>query len=236
MQNTSNGILDGNAGDLQAPALVAAAGSTGLAADAGHVHPNTGLWFGPSVTVKSGGYILGETGIATSATLGNGSLRVSPLLLTRQITISAIGADFTVAGDAASVFRMAIYGDDGTCYPGALLLDGGSISTGTGNAGTVATGGTPGTYMNTGITALTLVPGIYWTGGTVQGVTVTQPTMRIATWGQGLVTATNAQPSSGGQAFGFSVTGVTGSLPGSFTVFASSGSASSLPRIILKMQ
>lgn len=36
-------IIDGTAGDIQALAASAAAGSVGKAADAGHVHPNTGL-------------------------------------------------------------------------------------------------------------------------------------------------------------------------------------------------
>lgn len=234
--NTSNGNLDGNAADIQPLALVPSAGATGLGADAGHVHPNAGVWSGPTFTTKSGGYILSEFNSGTSVTLGNGSLRVCPFLVTKAFTISAIGTEFTVAGDAASLFLMTIYGDDGNCYPGSLVLNGGSISTGSGNAGTVVTGGTPGVYMNTGITATLLEPGIYWAGGAVQGVTVTQPTMRTSLWNFAVNTAVNAQPGAGGSAFGYSASGVTGAPPASFTVFASAGAANSFARIILKQQ
>lgn len=236
MQNTAIGNIDGNAADITPLALVPKAGATGLAADAGHVHPNTLVWAGPACTVKSGAYILSDVSIGTSGSLGNGTLRLCPFLLTSTVTFTQIGSEFTAAGDAASLFLMLIYADDGTGYPGSLWLNGGSISTGAGNAGTVATGGTPGVYMNTGLTATVFPPGIYWAGGVVQGVTVTQPTMRVAFWTTAFKLAVNVTPGAGGSSFGYSATGVTGTPPAAFTAFGSSGGSSSVGRIILKQQ
>lgn len=188
----------------------------------------------PSFTTKSGGYIQGQLSVSTTVTSGNGTMRLVPFIVTQACTIVAIGSEFTVAGDAASVFRMVVYADDGTAYPGALLLDGGSISTGTGNAGTVATGGTPGVYMNTGITPLALAPGMYWAGGALQGVTVTQPTMRTALWFP-FAAAPNAVPVTGGSNIGYAQTSVTGTPPSSFGAWPNSASGN-CPRIVFKLQ
>lgn len=189
------------------------------------------LWF----TNKSGVYVQGQASLGTSSTLGNGSLRLSPLIVAQSFSIAAIGAEFTVAGDANSIFHIGIFGDDGTCYPGALLLDAGSISTGTGNAGTVATGGTPGVYLITLGTPLAIAPGIYWLGGAVQGVTTTQPTIRTALFGTQFSGAQNGVPGAGAGENGYSQASVTGAMPSSFAVFASSSSAGSIPRIVFKI-
>lgn len=119
---------------------------------------------------------------STSNTLTNSQLRLSPFVVPKSLSITKIGAEFTVAGDAASVFRIGIYADDNNGVPtGAAALDAGSISTGTGNAGTVATGGTPGVYEIT--VSKTLTAGLYWVGGAVQGAATTQPTMRVVSPG-----------------------------------------------------
>lgn len=185
--------------------------------------------------VKANAYLFGNASVSTSATLGNGSLRLTPLYLAVPVTVTAIGAEFTVAGDAASLFRMSIYADDGTFYPGALTLDGGSISTGSGNAGTVSTGGTPGVYMNTGISATTLAAGAYWLGGAVQGVTGTQPTMRTGYFMPDMMAALTTVPSAGSNNVGYTQASVTGAPPSNFATFASASSAGSVPRIVIKI-
>lgn len=119
---------------------------------------------------------------ATSNALTADRARTSAWLITAPLTIATLTAEFTAAGDANSVFRIGIWNDDGFGRPGTLLLDAGSISTGTGNAGTVATGGTPGEYEVTA--SLTIPPGLYHVGGAVQGVTTTQPTMRLIAFAQ----------------------------------------------------
>ncbi len=108
------------------------------------------------------------TASSTSNALGNGAVRVNPWIVTAPITVIRLFAEFTVAGDAASVYRIGIWNHDpATGKPSSLVLD----------AGTISTGGTPGVYEITVSQALSA--GVYYLGGAVQGVTTTQPTMRI---------------------------------------------------------
>jgi hypothetical protein len=77
-------------------------------------------------------------------------------------------ADYPIRG------RSTVYADNGYGLPTSTpVIDPGSISTGTGNAGTVSTGGTPDLY-DIPITAR-LQPGVYWAGGVIEGVSSTQP-------------------------------------------------------------
>lgn len=116
---------------------------------------------------------------STGSNLGNGNARVSAWMVVTSVTIIRLFAEFTAAGEANSVFRIGIWNDDGTNRPGTLALDAGTISTGSGNAGTVATGGTPGVYEITVSKALS--PGLYWVGGAVQAAPSSQPTIRTTT-------------------------------------------------------
>lgn len=184
------------------------------------------------LTRKSGLYIWGQLSTTTAAALGNGALRAMPFFSDLPISLVGIGAEFTVAGDAASVFRTAIFNDDGSGYPGALLKDGGSISTGSGNAGSVATGGTPGAYVNT-IAQLDLPAGLYWVAGVLQGVTSTQPTMRVSRF-MPFVGGNTVLPTGGTDIFGYTHAGVTGALPSQFNALANN-TTSTPPRIILKL-
>lgn len=161
-----------------------------------------------------GYYYQGQTNLTTSATFGNGTLRLSPVFIDIPCTIEDLFIDFTVAGDAPSVYVPCLYADNGSMYPGALLASGPAISTGTGNAGTVATGGTPGVYATT--ISQTVTPGWYWVGGVVQGVTSVQPTLREGAFGAPAV-GSNSLPSAGAQQFGYSQSSVTGTLPSTFT-------------------
>jgi hypothetical protein len=190
---------------------------------------------GPSFTTKSGAYVQGQQGVGTNAALGNGTLRLAPFTVARACTIAAIGSEFTAAGDAGSLLLMCVYSDDGTGYPSSLLLNGGSISTGTGNAGTITTGGTPGVYMNASITAQPLPPGMYWAGAVIQGVSVTQPTIRTGSFTGAFMPALNAVPAAGATALGYSQGSVTGALPATFVAFLS-GVAGAVPRIVFKLQ
>lgn len=114
---------------------------------------------------------------STSSTLTNGTVRVAPWVVVSDVTITRLFVEFTVAGDANSVFRVGIWNHSpSTGKPSTLVLDAGTISTGTGNAGDVATGGVAGVYELTVSQALTA--GAYFIGGVVQGVSSTQPTMR----------------------------------------------------------
>lgn len=116
---------------------------------------------------RSGLYYLTTPHSATSTanTLGNGTGRFSPWRVQRATNFAKIGAEVTAAGEAGSLVRIGIYADDGTGYPGALILDAGTIA---GDSATVQE-----------ITvAFTLLPGLYWVGAIVQNVVTTQPTLR----------------------------------------------------------
>lgn len=144
----------------------------------------------------------------TSATHGVATLRLSPWVVTRTCTIDRVGAEVTSAGDAASKVRLGIYADNGNAYPGALLLDAGQIN------------GDSATVQEITISALTLPPGLYWVGGAVQAVTVTQPTLRIgANWHAPVpLSAGTSAPSSANAIVGNQQASITGALPPTFTV------------------
>ena len=180
----------------------------------------------------SGNYYLcnSPSGSSTNGALGNGTLRLGGWLVTTPVTITRLFTDFTVAGEANSVFRIGIFADDGSGRAGALVLDAGTISTGTGNAGTVATGGTPGVYELT--VSITLQPGLYWVGGAVQGAPTTQPTMRTVSnpLSPGGPMGTTL-PAAGGSHGGYIATGVTGALAS----LSAPGFSGSAPRIGFKV-
>lgn len=141
----------------------------------------------PGAYVPGGHYFFNSPGgNSTSSGLTADRARTSAALIITSVDIEALTAEFTVAGDAASVFRVCIWADDGFGRPGELVIDAGTISTGTGDAGDVATGGTPGHYSID--VTLTLEPGLYHVGGIVQGVSSTQPTMRLVDYRQAIHT------------------------------------------------
>lgn len=178
-------------------------------------------------------YCFSMNGVSTSAGLGNGTLRLSIWIVTTPVTISKMFAEFTAAGDANSVLRLGVFSDNGNSQPGALVLDAGTISTGSGNAGNITTGGTPGVYEIALGSPLTLQPGIYWAGGVVQGVTTTQPTIRTAGGAQPIPGGPlgTSLPSAGASTPSMAVSGVTGALAN----ISSPGPAGSGPRVGFKV-
>jgi hypothetical protein len=178
----------------------------------------------------SGNYYFcnGASSSATSAVLGNSTVRTAIWVVTAPLSITRILAEFTVAGEANSVFRIGIWADNGAGAPSALILDAGTISTGSGNAGGVATGGTPGVYEIT--VAATLQPGIYHVGGAVQGAPTTQPTMRTLNVGsfQDHIPLGTSKPNAGSNFNGYA----QGSVAGAFGSYTPAGAnTSSVVRI-----
>ena len=127
-----------------------------------------------------------------------------PFLVRKSFTADRISGFLNTNGAANSVWRLGIYNDDGSAYPGSLLLD----------AGTVAvSAGAPSTKEITISQALT--PGLYWLAYVAQ----------VAASGQvAAVVSTNAMlhfMTSGttvsGNGAGYSESGVSGALPANFT-------------------
>jgi hypothetical protein len=83
---------------------------------------------GLQIASLSGTYsLLGEGPGTPSANLAVGSLRLAPMYTPRPLVLAGIGVNITVAGEAGSHFRPAIYRDSGDIYPGALVLDPGTV-------------------------------------------------------------------------------------------------------------
>lgn len=186
---------------------------------------------------KSGAYssIHGTNNLGTIATLGNGTLRLNPFHVYDTVTFSRIGCEVTSAGDAAATYTICAYSDLGpnTRYPGALLFD----SSATGSASTILAngliGGASATVQEITVN-WTFPPGLYWIGGVLQGVTVTQPTFRaLGAFGFAIHLGTTI-PSAGQVPNSITQSGVTGALPGNFTsTLTSSGTA--IPRLFGKV-
>lgn len=174
-----------------------------------------------SAPFQSGRYYFAPnaTLAATSATLGNGSLRVMPFYLPNAVTLSRIGAEVTAAGDAGSTIRLGIYADDGTGRPGNRVIDAGTIAADSATVQEI-------------VIALALAAGIYWIGGAVQGVTVTQPTVRTSSTMVLGVDAGTVIPAAGNTDAAMIVGGVTAALPASFGAAAPAGSS---PRCFVKV-
>lgn len=137
-------------------------------------------------------------------------LRCVPIWIPGSIAFSEIGVVLTTVGSANSKIRLGIYGDDGSgAYPGALILD----------AGTVATIATPGAKAIA--ISQTLTQGWYWLGAAVQGAA----TPTVAEYRCYSNAFPNVGMNSGnktGETFGVPIccyyqAGVTAALPSNFT-------------------
>lgn len=168
-------------------------------------------------------YYFAQTGTLGTASLGNQNLRVSMWVVTASVTISKFNAEFTVAGESGSVFRIGVWASDGLGgMPSTLVCD----------AGTIATDGSPGVVEVTLGSPLTITPGVYWIGGAVQAAASSQPTMRTITPptfpGGPYTTST---PTAAANALGY----LKASVSGAFGAFTSPGTSSSVPRIGFKV-
>lgn len=157
------------------------------------------------------------TSTGASATLGNGTLRLTPWFVPNAIALTKIGAEVTSAS-ASTLFRLGIYADDGTGRPGLLIVDAGTIDGGSA------------TVQEKDI-SVTIGPGWYWFGGAVQNAAGTQPTMRVAASIASPIDVGTTAPGASATSMGFSMSAGQSGLPSSFT---QSGGAGSVPRIFIK--
>lgn len=148
-------------------------------------------------------YSASGTGIAPSAaSFSINTLRAIPVVMGKTTTIDQMAINVTVLG-ASSNARVGIYADNGNLYPGALIVDAGSIATATTGVKTFTTG-----------LPITLLPGLYWLAIVGNG---TAPTIRsLAPTGVATVLGLD---SALGTAFGTSwtVAFTFATLPSTFT-------------------
>lgn len=161
---------------------------------------------------------------ATSAALGNGSLRLSPGYISSPVTVSQLGAEVTLTGDVGSTFLITVYRDAGVFnfpYPGALVASGSIL-------------GDSATVQETDVTDFLLGTGWWWFGGAVQNVTVTQPTLRTLNGAGVTGLAATSIPGAGGQFIGYTQGGVTGAAPANFVAFSANVNGVD-PRVHLRL-
>jgi hypothetical protein len=161
---------------------------------------NTSLGERFGIWTSGRSYLVPQAATTTTlATSGVGTLRCVPKRIPNQVTITKIGLEITVAGEAGSKVRECLYGDDGTAHPGSLVVDGGQVD------GTVVT-------ANAEVTVSAVVgPGIYWVCAAVQNVVTTQPTIRITATPTTYDIDMETNVSSTSHGYGYS--GVTAACP-----------------------
>lgn len=149
--------------------------------------------------LRSGLYYFTVPTIGTgTASAANGVIRATPFDVPNPVTLSKIGAEITIIGDAGSKYRLGVWADDGADYPSTLLLDAGTID------------GDSATVQEIDI-SLPLVPGRYWVGGAGQVITVTAPTVRAS--GAAMVpSGGQAKPAAAAVFAGYTQSGVTGAF------------------------
>lgn len=156
-----------------------------------------GIVLGAGSLFRSG-YFYGSpgTGSATCAP-GTGTCSAAPFGVGRPTWFDQLGVEVTTPAATGGTVRLGLYGDNGTGFPGHLLLDAGLVPSTTAGLVTVTI------YQ-------LLAPGLYWlaaqpevAAGVLRSVTNSPPGM----WGM--------PASSGGVVFdGFVATGVAaGALP-----------------------
>lgn len=155
-------------------------------------------------------------GSGTNAGLGNGTLRLSPWMIAEPITIDSLLCEIiTTPGDVGSTLRAAIYNTGANGLPGRPLA--------TGILPTDAIG-----IPEIAITPVRIPAGLLWVGGAIQGVTVTQPTIRTFSTAVEQGGGGNSAFGPAGVASGYSVGGVTDALPDPFIM---SGVVGAGPRL-----
>jgi hypothetical protein len=158
---------------------------------------------------------------ATGA-IPNNTMRVAPWLILRTTRVDRMMMDISAAGEAGSKIRLILFGDNGTGYPGDLVLDGGQVA---GDAISL-----PIWTVN-----LTLAPGLYWVGGGTQLAPTTLPTMRIIGGGWNppvrLLLGTGT-PAAALTTCGYSQGAVSGAAPSTFTTTFASSNA--VPRVLAR--
>lgn len=157
-----------------------------------------GQWYLPDIAIEGGGV----------STLSFGTLYAMPKLL-RAGTIAGIAARHFGTATASEVCRLGIYADNGTGYPGALVIDAGTIDLSTAVA-----------IKSITISQAISTSGLYWLAGVKQGPT-NNATMLVFAASAGIAQSRFQMPAdSDFQArttCGFTQASVTGALPANFT-------------------
>lgn len=160
---------------------------------------------------RAGAWAAAYAGSITAAIPTEAIATASPLHIPVACTIDRIACAVTVVGSANSVVRLGIYGDDGSGYPGALVLDAGTVN-----------------GMPTGIKEVAirraLAAGRYWLVGCNQGAPTTGATVRM---NAGPIAPVLASSSAilASNAAAYTMAATTGALPATWTATPQSSSS-----------
>ena len=188
--------------------VVGNTGSTGTNGTPANVGPR---WTS-SAYLASNYYLCNSRHNYSGATPAANALCLVPWVVTSSVTVTNLFFYLNAAGEANSYLRFGIFADDGYGRPSTLVKDCGTISTGSGNAGTVTTGGTAGAYQ-TSTFSQALTPGMYWVGAAAQNCPTTQPSYYCTStpeiWNTPFGTTI---PGYAATAENWAISGVTGAL------------------------
>jgi hypothetical protein len=191
------------------------------------VAPGGGVTATKAGALRSGLYYFTPGNQSTYALLAVNLLRLAPIYIPTAVTLSEVGAEITVVGDAGCTLHLALYRDinDGTSgspgyYPGALVADWGTVP-----------GDSVGVHAITISTAL--IAGVYWIGAAVQGVTTTQPTVRVINGPGNPYVGWNSNSLAANNAVCYTQANISGAPYSTFTSTASP--SNNVPRIYWKV-
>lgn len=164
----------GETGPVGATGAVGATGTTGTTGAAGATGSQgiqgvagTPAVLGSVYVRRKSGLYYTPNGTPSTLVVTQNRMYCQPFWVGNAITLDRIGIGFTTAASGSAV-RLGIYADNGSGYPGSLVLDAGTVATATGT-------GEPEITINQALT-----PGLYWLAGVAQGGT---PTLRSITTG-----------------------------------------------------
>lgn len=159
----------------------------------------------------------------SGALLTEAKLVATPIWLPESVTIDRIGVNVTVGGTVGAVIRFGLYRDSGYGYPGALLVDAGTVA--------ATTSGDKEASLSQAIDTA----GLYWMVCAAQGTPATPAQVRIATsLPSPLQTSFTTSPSAS-VVGGYSVAGVTAALPTPFGTAPLTSEVASLPRMYVRV-
>jgi len=166
-------------------------------------------WYGSGITCAT----------TTTQGVSANTLYAWPFIVSERLTITDIQASVGT-GVSATSFRIGIYADDGTCYPGSLLYGTSSLSSAT--SSTIRT--------ETLTSSITIDPGLYWLSIISDGTPV------FKAWNTGsipLILGWDASMTGTQPIRGFQVSHSFGALPSTFDAGASYTSSSVDAHMIL---
>ena len=152
--------------------------------------------------------------------LTNETMYAVPIVFRNAGTLDSIGIQVGAVGNAGSKLRLGIYSDNGTgVYPGARLLDAGQVAADVTGAAVIT--------ISQAVTA-----GAYWLVCVAQSAATTAPSVPCPLVLSSRIMPTSLAAAAAGDGRSYQQTGVTGTLPATFTTSIATGIRD--PRVVVR--